>query len=45
MVAVRKSSIVRTSLQAEAVEAAKAVRKKRAVRSCIFVWFWGRSLS
>jgi len=45
MLAVRKSCIVKASLQAEAVEAEKAVRKRRAVGSCIFVWLGGRSLS
>jgi len=40
MVAVRRSSIVRTRFQAEAVEV-RAVRKRRAVGSCIFVWFGG----
>ena len=40
MVVVRRSASVRTRSQAEAVEL-RAVRKRRAVESCIFVWFGG----
>ena len=40
MVAVRRSSIVRTRFQAEAVEV-RAARKRRAAESCIFVWLGG----